>query len=66
MEMAFAQHIPETRSVMLHAVPLFHVTGEGMLTRSIVVGQKLVFMRKWSPETAMDLILAEGVNNLTG
>lgn len=66
LEMALAMHIPEAKTCMLHAVPLFHVTGGGMLTRAIVVGQRLVFLRKWDVDTATALIRSEKVNNLMG
>lgn len=66
--MAEAMHMPpdEMRGCLLHAVPLFHVTGAGMLTRATQIGQKLVFMRKWDVDVAMELIKKEKVTNLMG
>ena len=48
-------------------VPLFHATGcHSILVTQAYFGGTLVFMRKWDPEVALDLIEAEGVTNVTG
>ena len=54
-------------SVLLVPVPLFHATGcHSILVTQAYFGGTLVFMRKWDPEVALDLIEAEGVTNVTG
>ena len=60
-----AQSSPQ--SVMLVAVPLFHVTGSHCVMLPITgTGGKLVLMYKWDAETALDLIEREKVTNFTG
>ena len=54
-------------SVLLVPVPLFHATGcHSILVTQAYFGGTLVFMRKWDPEVALDLIEAEGVTNVSG
>jgi len=51
----------------LLAVPLFHVTGcQATLIPTLVVGGKLVFMHKWDPELAMQLIERERITGAGG
>ena len=48
-------------------VPLFHVTGCIPVMLSCVrVGAKLVMMRKWSPEAALELIERERITHFVG
>jgi acyl-CoA synthetase (AMP-forming)/AMP-acid ligase II len=48
-------------------VPLFHATGcHSILVANASFGGTLVFMRKWDPEVALDLIEREGVTNFSG
>ena len=56
---------PQKSSLLV--VPLFHTTGcHAAMIPSLVAGVKLVFMRKWDPELAMQLIERERVNNAGG
>lgn len=56
---------PEPRTILL-VIPLFHVTAcSAVLMSSLATGSTLVFMRKWDPAEAMELIERERVN-LTG
>jgi long-chain acyl-CoA synthetase len=51
----------------LLVVPLFHTTGcHASMVPSLAAGAKLVFMHKWDPELAMQLIERERVNNAGG
>jgi long-chain acyl-CoA synthetase len=51
----------------LLVVPLFHTTGcHAAMVPSLAAGVKLVFMRKWDPEVAMQLIERERVTNAGG
>jgi steroid-24-oyl-CoA synthetase len=51
----------------LLVVPLFHTTGcHAAMIPSLVAGVKLVFVHKWDPELAMQLIERERVNNAGG
>lgn len=51
---------PEVQSVMLLAVPLFHVTGcLGWMMRAMAFGMRMVFMRRWSVKDAIDIIVKE-------
>lgn len=60
-----AQKSPQ--SVMLVAVPLFHVTGSHCVMLPITAtGGKLVLMYKWDAEKALELIEREKVTNFTG
>ncbi|MGN6279599.1 MAG: class I adenylate-forming enzyme family protein [Sphingomonas sp.] len=56
---------PEPRTGLL-VIPLFHVTAcSASMMGSIATGSTLVFMRKWDPVEAMEIIEREKVN-LTG
>ena len=60
-----AESAPQT--VMLVAVPLFHVTGSHCVMLPITgTGGKLVLMYKWDAEKALELIEREKVSNFTG
>src|SRR5262249_52818893 len=51
----------------LLVVPLFHTTGcHAAMVPSLAAGVKLVFMHKWDPEIAMQLIERERVTNAGG
>ena len=52
---------------ILHCVPLFHVTGShaGLLL-SILIGRKIVLMRKWDAGQALKLIEDEKISDITG
>lgn len=54
-------------SVVLLPVPLFHATGcHSILVAHAFLGNTLVFMRKWDPEVALDLIERERINGVSG
>jgi long-chain acyl-CoA synthetase len=56
---------PQKSSLLV--VPLFHTTGcHAAMIPSLIAGVKLVFMHKWDPELAMQLIERERVNNAGG
>ncbi|WOO80581.1 3-[(3aS,4S,7aS)-7a-methyl-1,5-dioxo-octahydro-1H-inden-4-yl]propanoyl:CoA ligase [Vanrija pseudolonga] len=58
---------PATQNVMLVPVPLFHVTGcLSWLIKAMTFGSKVVFMRRWDVDTAIDLISSERVNVIGG
>ena len=49
------------------SVPLFHATGcHAILCGSTFAGSKLVFMHKWDPEVAMELIEKEKITSFGG
>ncbi len=51
----------------LLVVPLFHTTGcHAAMIPSMFAGAKLVFMHKWDPEQAMQLIARERINGAGG
>ncbi|MDE1986215.1 MAG: acyl--CoA ligase [Alphaproteobacteria bacterium] len=53
--------------ITLLSIPLFHATGcFAVLGPTMMVGGKLVLMRKWDPELAMQLIEREKVNQAGG
>jgi acyl-CoA synthetase (AMP-forming)/AMP-acid ligase II len=55
------------QGVMLVPIPLFHVTGcLSWLIRGVVNGMKLVFMRRWDVNDAVEVMKAEGVNVIGG
>jgi len=52
--------------VRLLCVPLFHATGcQSVLQTSVLLGGKLVFMHKWEPLAALELMAREGVTQLS-
>ena len=54
-------------AVLLVPVPLFHATGcHSILVSQSYFGGTLVFMRRWDPEVALDLIERERVTNVSG
>lgn len=51
----------------LTAVPLFHVSGlHAQLLASLRNGRRLVFMHRWSPERAIELIREERITQFNG
>jgi len=57
----------DPQHVSLLVVPLFHVTGcNGNLIPSLNTGSKIVLMRKWEPEQAMEIIARERVTATGG
>jgi long-chain acyl-CoA synthetase len=57
---------PEPK-VMLLVIPLFHVTAcSAAMMGAVASGSTLVFMRKWDPELAMEIIQREGVHATGG
>jgi len=53
--------------VSLLSIPLFHATGSfAVMGPTLMVGGKLVLMRKWEPELAMQLIEREKINQAGG
>ena len=62
-----AAAIVSPESVILHCVPLFHVTGSHAgLLMSVLVGRKIVMMKKWDAGLALKLIEKEKVTDITG
>jgi long-chain acyl-CoA synthetase len=58
---------PPVQAVALVSVPLFHVTGShSSLTAGTSNGNKLVMMRKWNPERALELIERERITQFGG
>jgi acyl-CoA synthetase (AMP-forming)/AMP-acid ligase II len=52
---------PEPRTILL-VIPLFHVTAcSAVLMGALATGSTLIFMRKWDPVEAMEIIEREGV-----
>lgn len=52
---------------MLITLPLFHVTGCNVqLLPALRTGRKLVMMRKWNPERALELIEREKITDFSG
>jgi long-chain acyl-CoA synthetase len=57
----------KAQQVTLLAVPLFHATGlHAVFLLSFIIGRKIVFMHKWAPERALQLIEKEKVTSFTG
>ena len=55
------------KAACLLTVPLFHVTGlHAIFLASLVLGRKIVVLRKWNPERALELIERERVTSITG
>ena len=51
----------------LSAVPLFHVSGlHAQLLASLRNGRRLVFMQRWDPATALELIRTERITQFNG
>ncbi len=62
-----AASAPRRPTVSLLPVPLFHATGcHSILVSHAFFGSTLVFMRKWGPELALDLIEAEEITSFSG
>ncbi len=58
---------PPAPPVVLVPVPLFHATGcHSILVSSLFFGGSLVFMRKWDPSVAVELIERERVTSISG
>ena len=58
---------PEFPPSVLTAFPLFHVGGShASLLSSFGVGRKVVMIRKWDPEQALDLIERERITSFLG
>jgi len=54
-------------AVSLLSVPLFHATGcHSTLVSSVYFGNTLVFMRKWDPEVALDLVERHRITSVGG
>ncbi len=52
---------------VLHCVPLFHVTGShSAFLISVLIGRKIVMMKKWDSTEALQLIEQEKITNITG
>lgn len=53
--------------VILTAVPLFHVSGlHAQLLTALRTGRRLVFMHKWDPKSAIELMRKEQVTQFNG
>jgi len=58
---------PEVQPAILLAIPLFHVTGlNGVMLLSLAVGRKVVMMRKWDVDVALELIEVEKITHING
>lgn len=58
---------PEIQPAILLTVPLFHVTGlHSLFLLSFPVGRKVVMMRKWDVDIALELIEAEKITHFNG
>jgi long-chain acyl-CoA synthetase len=58
---------PEVQPAILLAVPLFHVTGlHSLFLLSFPVGRKIVMMRKWDVDLALELIESEKITHVNG
>lgn len=58
---------PSDPPVALVAIPLFHASGcHAALVSSVAFGTTMVFMRKWDPEEALDLIEAHRITAVGG
>jgi acyl-CoA synthetase (AMP-forming)/AMP-acid ligase II len=52
---------------VLMTVPLFHVTGcNAMFLLSVLAGTRIVFMDRWDPDVALDLIERERITGFNG
>jgi len=59
--------LPSKQRSLLVCVPLFHVTATcNTMMPAVLSGGKLVLMRKWDAETAVELILKEKVTSTGG
>lgn len=55
------------QSAILVAVPMFHVMGSlAWFCRSLNIGAKCVFMRRWNVGDAINLIQSENINVIGG
>lgn len=64
VEAMMARGLPPTT---LTAVPLFHVSGlHAQLLSALRNGRRLVFVYRWDPEHAIDLIAAEKITQFNG
>ncbi len=55
------------QKVMLLVIPLFHVTACSAAMMTVIAsGSTMIFMRKWDPELAMEIIQREKVNATGG
>lgn len=58
---------PEHQLAIMATLPLFHVTGcHGQFLCSIILGRKLVLVRRWDPEQAAAIIEKEKICNFSG
>ncbi len=58
---------PEIQPAILLSLPLFHVTGlHSLLLLSLAIGRKVVVMRKWDVDTALELIQSERITHFNG
>lgn len=58
---------PEIQPAILLPIPLFHVTGlNSLFLLSLALGRKIVMMRKWDVDVALELIQAEKITNFNG
>ncbi len=58
---------PEVQPAILLSIPLFHVTGlNSLFLLSLAVGRKVVMMRKWDVDVALELIEAEKITHING
>lgn len=58
---------PEFQPGVLLTIPLFHVTGlNSLFLLSLLVGRKIVIMRKWNVDDALRLIQKERITHFNG
>lgn len=64
VQMATAENVEQIRG--LHVVPLFHITGCGQFMLAFNDGKKLHFMRRWSANDAVELMIRYKLNQISG
>ena len=58
---------PADQAATLMVIPFFHVTGTfAILSPALMGGHKLVMMRRWDPEAAMEMIQHERISWVVG
>jgi acyl-CoA synthetase (AMP-forming)/AMP-acid ligase II len=58
---------PDIQPAILLPIPLFHVTGlNSLFLLSLALGRKVVMMRKWDVDEALELIQSEQITNFNG
>lgn len=62
-----AEQPPRNQMGILLAIPLFHVTGlHSLFLLSLMIGRKIVMMRKWDAGLALEMIEKERITHFNG